>query len=270
MIDEFEINGIIVGEESKNIIIDRETIELAIEFMEKSNDESPVPLKTLVSKMDGYEWIPENACVFVGQDVELSEAAKETIQHVHYYMNGKNSFILLSDQVDYMTNVNPVEGKEIYLDKLIEIADEVTDEALSYHPDFSKYRMDDGMFAVELFNSIWCFCKPSEFNDSYDVDGSPSLGAALGMRQMILDTCEEGKVLGFVVNDLSDNHEEKFVNLTLNSWQTQMQVTAHAKGTALTSGASMASFKHEFDGNITPLQHMLRVLNSNRYKEVQT
>lgn len=32
-----------------------------------------------------------------------------------------------------MTNVNPVEVKEIYLDKLMEIADEVTDEALSYH-----------------------------------------------------------------------------------------------------------------------------------------
>lgn len=55
----------------------------------------------------------------------------------------------------------------------------------------------------------------------------------------------------------------------VNSWQTQMPVTAHTKGTALISGASMTSFKHEFDGNITPLQHMLRVLNSNRYKEVQ-
>lgn len=54
----------------------------------------------------------------------------------------------------------------------------------------------------------------------------------------------------------------------VNSWQMQAPVTAHTKGTALTSGAGTASFKHKFDGNVTPLNHMLEVLMSERYQNV--
>ena len=51
----------------------------------------------------------------------------------------------------------------------------------------------------------------------------------------------------------------------VNSWQMQTPVTAHTRGTALTSGASVRAMEHQFDGNITPMDHMLRVLNSKRY-----
>ena len=51
----------------------------------------------------------------------------------------------------------------------------------------------------------------------------------------------------------------------VNSWQMQTPVTAHTRGTALTSGASTAMLSHSFDGNVTPMDHMLRVLNSKRY-----
>ena len=51
----------------------------------------------------------------------------------------------------------------------------------------------------------------------------------------------------------------------VNSWQMQTQVTAHTRGTALSSGASTHTMEHKFDGNITPMEHMLRVLNSKRY-----
>ena len=51
----------------------------------------------------------------------------------------------------------------------------------------------------------------------------------------------------------------------VNSWQTQTPVTAHTRGTALTSGASTHALGHKFDGNITPMDHMLRVLNAERY-----
>lgn len=54
----------------------------------------------------------------------------------------------------------------------------------------------------------------------------------------------------------------------VNSWQVQAPVQAHTKGTALSSGAGTNSFKHEFDGNITPYEHMLRVLNGPRYAAV--
>ena len=49
------------------------------------------------------------------------------------------------------------------------------------------------------------------------------------------------------------------------SWQMQTPVTAHTRGTALASGASTQTMKHDFDGNVTPLSHMLRVLGSERY-----
>ena len=51
----------------------------------------------------------------------------------------------------------------------------------------------------------------------------------------------------------------------VNSWQMQTPVTAHTRGTALTSGASTHALGHKFDGNITPMDHMLRMLNAERY-----
>ena len=51
----------------------------------------------------------------------------------------------------------------------------------------------------------------------------------------------------------------------VNSWQMQTPVTANTRGTALSSGASTSTMAHKFDGNITPMEHMLRVLNSERY-----
>ena len=51
----------------------------------------------------------------------------------------------------------------------------------------------------------------------------------------------------------------------VNSWQMQTPVTAHTRGTALSSGASTHTMEHKFDGNITPMDHMLRVLMSERY-----
>ena len=51
----------------------------------------------------------------------------------------------------------------------------------------------------------------------------------------------------------------------VNSWQMQTPVTAHTRGTALTSGAGTGALGHGFDGNITPMEHMLRVLNAPRY-----
>ena len=51
----------------------------------------------------------------------------------------------------------------------------------------------------------------------------------------------------------------------VNSWQMQAPVTAHTRGTALQSGAGTHALKEKFDGNITPMDHMLRVLNGKRY-----
>ena len=54
----------------------------------------------------------------------------------------------------------------------------------------------------------------------------------------------------------------------VNSWQMQAPVTARQKGAALQSGASVHQLKEKFDGNITPMDHMLRVLNADRYRMI--
>lgn len=55
----------------------------------------------------------------------------------------------------------------------------------------------------------------------------------------------------------------------VNSWQMQVPVTAHTQGTALSSGDSTHMLESRFDGNITPMEHMLRVLQSDRYAMIQ-
>ena len=58
------------------------------------------------------------------------------------------------------------------------------------------------------------------------------------------------------------------VFINVNSWQMQAPVKAHTKGAALASGAGVSTFQHKFDGNVTPMSHMLRVLNGARYARI--
>ena len=60
-------------------------------------------------------------------------------------------------------------------------------------------------------------------------------------------------------------HMPAVVFHNVNSWQMQTPVRARTRGTALTSGASTHALAHKFDGNVTPMEHMLRVLGSERY-----
>ena len=58
------------------------------------------------------------------------------------------------------------------------------------------------------------------------------------------------------------------VFINVNSWQMQTAVRAHTKGAAMASGAGVSTFSHKFDGNITPMDHMLRVLCGERYRPI--
>ena len=58
------------------------------------------------------------------------------------------------------------------------------------------------------------------------------------------------------------------VFINVNSWQMQAPVSANQKGAALASGMGTSTFKEKFDGNMTPMSHMLKVLMSERYKDV--
>ena len=54
----------------------------------------------------------------------------------------------------------------------------------------------------------------------------------------------------------------------VNSWQMQVPVRKDTKGAALTSGAGTACLGEKFDGNVTPMSHMLKVLLGERYEPV--
>ncbi len=58
------------------------------------------------------------------------------------------------------------------------------------------------------------------------------------------------------------------VFINVNSWQMQAPVRAHQKGAALVSGMGVNTFKEKFNGNMTPMSHMMKVLISKRYEEV--
>ena len=58
------------------------------------------------------------------------------------------------------------------------------------------------------------------------------------------------------------------VFINVNSWQKQVPVRARTKGTALVSGAGTSAFQHKFDGNVTPMSHMMRVLGGDRYARI--
>lgn len=203
MVQNTKVDGMIINRGTQNAVIARQEMELIIEVLEMTatKDDSP-KIRGFVNLMDGFEWIPDKACVFADKDLEFSDTAKNTIEHVHYYMDGNNCFALLSDSVVYIADYNPKDGQDIYLAQLQEDVEDAMDEANSYHPDFSKYTMDDGMLAVKLFNGIWCFKDPSGFKDPYDDFGEPSLETALWMRQEILDACAKANVMAYVVNDM--------------------------------------------------------------------
>ena len=115
---------------------------------------------------------------------------------------------------------------------------------------------------------------------------------------LILDTAVKGNVrqeempsVLYIISDMEfnqairrpnetiyDNAKENYqrhgyelpatVFINVNSWQKQAPVRAHTKGTALASGAGVSTFQHKFDGNVTPMSHMLRVLGSERYARI--
>ena len=58
------------------------------------------------------------------------------------------------------------------------------------------------------------------------------------------------------------------VFINVNSWQMQAPVRAHTRGTALASGMGVSTFQHKFDGNVTPMSHMLHVLMGKRYEKI--
>ena len=47
-----------------------------------------------------------------------------------------------------------------------------------------------------------------------------------------------------------------------------LKTAAEQANTALASGMGVSTFQHKFDGNVTPMSHMLRVLMGKRYEKI--
>lgn len=215
-----DVKGVVLNPENQRVFLDQDMVEEMLDLIgddpipdEDSKDEDPAEeeasaeeeegspmLDTIVtSETPGWEWLPIGARLAVAAGTELNEEAKNTFAHAWYYANEKNPFALLGDHVVKFLDPNALEEDtpEEVLAALREEAEDAMAESLSAMPDFSKYTMDDGMLAVQLFSGVWCFHDREDFDDPMDSSGEPSLGTALFMRGELLTACEKGRILAF-------------------------------------------------------------------------
>ena len=138
--------------------------------------------------------VPEGAAIYIPEGTVLSDAAMETISHMHYYMNGKNGFVLLSDRTGIIVDAAsiPDMGDE---------AQNIADVVCGNMPDFSPYPMDDGCTLVTMQGNAVAFCPQSLFNGSQ----LANMGAALAMRGELMEACDEFNLLAIVYNDKNDD-----------------------------------------------------------------
>lgn len=195
-----DIEGILINSGNQHLLLDQDLILEILDLMgEEDEEEEPYspPDHIFTAASPGWEWLPEHMAVAAGADIRLSEEAKKTFSHFHYYSNGIHSFALFDDHVGCLYDAVP--GEELSVEQcagiLTEDAESSMAESLSYHPDFGKYTMDDGMMAVRLFSGVWCFRNPEDFPDPIGPDHEPTFPVALAMRQELLLACQQNRIL---------------------------------------------------------------------------
>ena len=136
-------------------------------------------------------WDPEAMTVVAADGAELNELAQRTILKADSYLGGSGALALVSVCVLVLFDALP-EGEDLS-DALCGLLSEVNrlmEDTLTQQPDFSKYRLDDGMLAVEMGSGMMCLHDPADPGMELDENGEPTLACALAMRQEILDACE--------------------------------------------------------------------------------
>lgn len=207
-----DVDGITINLKNQNYSLSRQAVTEILDLIgeddpedeafdgddaEDGEEEEASSAIIVTKETPGWEWLPGGMRLGVSPGTTLSEAAKNLFAHANYYGNERIPFALLSDHVVKFLDPDALEEDtpEERLAALTEEAENAMEESLSAMPDFSKYTMDDGMLAVQLFSGVWCFHDPEDFDDPLEPGGEPTFATAITMRSELLAACEEGWLL---------------------------------------------------------------------------
>lgn len=128
---------------------------------------------------------------------KLSAAAEETINRFRYYFDNKKSFALIGEYViAELSDENSNDMKKLEQEALENIS-----QMLQCPPDFSTYVMDD-MFGLVRMNYGIYGVSSEPLSDEEISSGKMNLAGALIVRSLILEACENGKIIAIFSNTL--------------------------------------------------------------------
>lgn len=163
-----------------------------IEAQKMNEEPKVVEVNVYMPESENFS-VPEGAVIFAPDGTELSDEALETINHMHYYLNGNKGFVLLSNRTGIIVEAASVGDMG---DEALRTAEEVCGSM----PDFTPYPMDDGCTLVTMQGNAVAFCPRSLFVG----DQLAHIGAAIAMRNELIHFCGNFNVRALVYNDMND------------------------------------------------------------------
>lgn len=131
--------------------------------------------------------------MIVFDEKKFTDVAKETMEHMMYYVNKSEPVTLLSERCAII-----VHSKCSEMDEIMKVSDRQARNVTNSMPDFSKYMMDDGCGIVWLTNGDAIVFIPKEtMNGKDDVP----LETALEYRCVGIDACVDNDVIAMFMPD---------------------------------------------------------------------
>ena len=129
--------------------------------------------------------------IIVFDEDRFTDAAKETLSHMVYYVDEARPVALLSESCAVFVNSESTDADEITEASAAQVYD-VTGSS----PDFATYVMDDGCGLVILTNGDAAVLIPKDVIGERD---EVPLGMGLEYRALGLTACEDGDIIAMFI-----------------------------------------------------------------------
>ena len=144
--------------------------------------------------MDDFSMVEKEKkimAIIVFDEKRFTDVAKETMDHMMYYVNESEPVTLLSERCAII-----VHSKSSERDEIMKASDRQAREVAYSMPDFAKYIMDDDCGTVWLTNGdALVFISKESISGEVEVP----LEMALEYRSMGLEACENNEVIAMFV-----------------------------------------------------------------------
>ncbi|MGI6743242.1 MAG: hypothetical protein ACOX4O_06255 [Eubacteriales bacterium] len=128
---------------------------------------------------------------------EFTKIEEETIAKFRYYFDEKTQFALIGEK----TVVGFSKEGDLDEEKATKLVKKSTRKALSSHPDFSAYTMDDD-YGLVILSCGGIFIRSEDILSDEEIEsGDVNLGRAVSLKNEALDCCENPEIIAFVLND---------------------------------------------------------------------